>query len=387
MSEQTLTVLIVYARFGDGHYQAATALEQQFAMQGRVEVRLVDIFEEAHPVLNAMCRAVYAKSMTLFPQAYGWSYRVTNGMKHDSIFGRWIHALGRRELADTIRESKPDVIVHTFPFLAAYPVMEASGVTIPSYTVITDYELHTRWVHPRTDGYFVATDMLKAQLVETGIREERIHVTGLPIRSQFQSARRARLDICREKGLDPGQAYVMVMIGALSDHDKLIAELLTLPPAISLILVAGRNAKLCRRLKRRYGDRQRLQVIGFVDHMEAYMSVASCVVTKAGAITLTEAIAMQVPVVVFRPIPGQERGNADYWAARYALRTAGDAASARAAVQQLVDGQTAAAPSAGFANAAQAIASEVLSADATWRASMRPDMMMQQGRRVAHDIH
>lgn len=385
MQERSWTVLIVYARFGDGHYQVSKALEQQFALQGQSEVHLVDIFEEAHPLMNAIFRTLYAKSMTWFPKAYGWSYNVTNGMKHDQRLGRWLHAVGQRKLKEIFRTVKPDAIVHTFPFLAAYPVMDATGMTIPSYTVITDYDLHTRWVHPRTDGYFVATEEVKTKLISMGIREDRIHVTGIPIRKQFRADRRSRLEACREAGLSPDQAYVLVMAGALIEPIKVIDELLTLPSSVSLLIVAGRSVKLYSRLAARYAGTDRVRLIGFVDRMEAFMSVASCMVTKAGAVTLTEALAMQVPVVVYRPLPGQEQGNAAYWEDRKALLTASDAVSVRAAVQRFIAGKGDY-EAIARSDASQAVVSAVLNADASYRTSQRPAIQMQ-GRRIAHDIH
>ncbi|MFD2332944.1 glycosyltransferase [Cohnella sp. GCM10020058] len=386
MRERKSTVLIVFARFGEGHYQAAKALEQQFVMQGQTVVHLVDLFEEAHPVFNAISRTVYAKSMVWFPKVYGWSYNLTNGMKHDRLFGRWIHAMGRRRMEELLRTINPDVIVHTFPFLAVYSVMERSGITIPSYTLITDYDLHTRWVHPQTDGYFVATNELKAQLMDTGIRAERIHVTGIPIRHQFRSTYRSRLEVCREDSRDPDRTYVLVMANALKDHKRLITELLKLPSSVTLLLVAGRNVKLYRRLTKCYANRDRVQVIGFVDHLEAYMSVAACIVTKAGGITLTEAIAMRVPVVVYRPIPGQEKSNADYWEERYVLRSTYDTQSTRATVEEFLSVKAVAEANGDFGNASEAIVNEVLREDAAHRALQRADNHML-GRRVVHEAH
>ncbi|MDG0793447.1 hypothetical protein OMP38_23350 [Cohnella ginsengisoli] len=126
-------------------------------------------------------------------------------------------------------------------------------------------------------------------------------------------------------------------------------------------------------------------MVGFIENMESYLSVASCIVTKAGAITLTEAIAMQVPVVVYRPIPGQEQGNAEYWEGRHALRTAGDAASAKSSVERLIS-ERSDMEAGAFGDASQAIVSEVLNAHASYRASRRTDTMIQ-GRRIAHEIH
>ncbi|WP_217597534.1 glycosyltransferase [Cohnella sp. GbtcB17] len=363
MEERTWKILIVYARFGDGHYQVSKALEQQFAThpEVRFEVQLVDLFGEAHPAMDAIVRCVYASSMTWFPKTYGWSYRVTNGMTHDRPLFRWLHAFGQRKMTSLLRTIRPDAVIHTFPFLSTYAAMASADMTIPTYTVITDYDLHTRWIHPHTDGYFVATAELKTQLAGIGIRDDRIHVTGIPIRGQFLTERRSRREICVEKRLDPDQTYVLIMIGALSEPERLVASLLKKELSATLLLVAGRNAKLCRRLAKRFERETRVQVIGYAEHLEAYMSVASCIVTKAGAVTLTEAISIGVPVVVYRPIPGQERGNAEYWARKCALRMATDAASLRAAVGSAIQGADSKTPSPiGHSNASRVIVDEVL---------------------------
>lgn len=385
MEERAWKVLIVYARFGDGHYQVSKALEQQFASHPgtRFEVHLVDLFAEAHPAMDAIVRCAYAKSMTWFPKTYGWSYRVTNGMKHDRPLGRWLHAFGQSKMASLLRTIKPDAVIHTFPFLATYPAMASSGLAVPTYTVITDYELHTRWIHPLTDGYFVPTEEMKAQIAGLGIREDRIHVTGIPIRGQFRGERRSRLEICGEKGLDPDKTFVLVMIGALSDPERLVDSLLKLELSATLLLVAGRNARLCRRLAKRYESRTEVKVIGYADRIEAYMSVASCIVTKAGAVTLTEAIAMGVPVVVYKPMPGQEQGNAGYWDRRQALRMANDAASVRAAVELAIRnrGDAPACP-IGQTDASRVVVAEVLRGVGAGRTARRSSELASPAVRI-----
>jgi UDP-N-acetylglucosamine:LPS N-acetylglucosamine transferase len=44
------------------------------------------------------------------------------------------------------------------------------------------------------------------------------------------------------------------------------------------------------------------------------MSLASFVITKPGGITVSEAISLFKPMLLFRPVPGQERENAKYLA-------------------------------------------------------------------------
>ena len=187
MMYNPLKVFILYARFGDGHWQAASALRQSFAKLGNVEVKLVDLLEESHPVLNGVSRFVYRKSYSVLPQAYGWVYQRTKTMKPDSMFASWLHSFGVPALLKMVEKERPDAIVHTFPTLACPQVMHKMRRKIPMYNVITDFDLHLRWVHPAIDKYYVATDDMRRQLCELGIEPHRVAATGIPIRPEFQT--------------------------------------------------------------------------------------------------------------------------------------------------------------------------------------------------------
>lgn len=54
------------------------------------------------------------------------------------------------------------------------------------------------------------------------------------------------------------------------------------------------------------------KLIFFTDNVERYMQMADMIVTKPGGLTVTEAIATELPLVIFKAIPGQEEQNADY---------------------------------------------------------------------------
>jgi len=181
-------ILILYAMFGDGHFQVASALKEQFRSEGRCEAVAVDIFAESHPALNALFRGLYRLSAAYFPRLYGWSYSWTRGMSPNGLFAVWLHSFGAGRLRTVLRREKPDAVVHTFPFLALFRLRRRSGMELPGFTVVTDYELHNRWLHPDTDGYFVATEELRRELAFRGTRPDRVSVTGIPLRPDFQAA-------------------------------------------------------------------------------------------------------------------------------------------------------------------------------------------------------
>ncbi|RKP58179.1 glycosyltransferase [Cohnella endophytica] len=306
------SILIVYSTFGDGHYQVANALKQSFAAQGYHKIHLVDLFAETHPFWNAISRFTYLKSALYFPKLYGMSYHWMNISKPEARIYKWLHGLGKRKVVELVQRIKPDAVIHTFPFLAVPQLNDNGDLAVPTFTVLTDYVSHNRWIHPGTDRYFVATNELKSELVKRGVNDSRISVTGIPVRKSFRMpVNKAAL---RQKyGLESGKNYLLLVAGAygvLSNVRQVLQTVLE-RTGYEVLLVCGKNEKLAHRMIDAYSGDKRVRVFGFVEGMEELMSISSCLVTKAGAITLTEASALSLPVVVYRPLPGQEEGNAD----------------------------------------------------------------------------
>ncbi|WP_058303286.1 MGDG synthase family glycosyltransferase [Gorillibacterium timonense] len=308
-------VLIIYASFGDGHRQVTRALEESFLREGGTDVMTVDLLAEAHPWMNAVTRTMYTRSSQYSPALYGWSYRFTEHLQYDRFLVKWLNSLGSRRLKELIQAEQPDAIIHTFPILPLLELRKKKGWALPAVTVLTDYVLHQRWVHPETDQYYVATDELQTELLAQGIAKERVRVTGIPIRNAFQRSLDAD-EIVSRYGLAPGRKLVLLMAGAygvLSDIDDIVRSLLQMDN-IQVMLVCGKNEPLLHKMQALFPDEPRLALFGYVDHVEELMKVASCMVTKAGGVTLSEALAIGLPFIVYRPLPGQEQGNARFLA-------------------------------------------------------------------------
>jgi processive 1,2-diacylglycerol beta-glucosyltransferase len=80
-----------------------------------------------------------------------------------------------------------------------------------------------------------------------------------------------------------------------------------------MVVVCGNNAELRKDLEIRQKSESRLKkVFGFVDFMDELMAMSDLLITKPGGITVSESIAMGIPMILIEPIPGQEEANADY---------------------------------------------------------------------------
>ena len=53
-------------------------------------------------------------------------------------------------------------------------------------------------------------------------------------------------------------------------------------------------------------------VKGYVSNMHEYMAASDLIVTKPGGLTSSECLAMGLPAVVSKPIPGQEERNSEF---------------------------------------------------------------------------
>jgi len=79
-----------------------------------------------------------------------------------------------------------------------------------------------------------------------------------------------------------------------------------------------------------------LYYFGFIDFVHELMDFADIIVTKGGGITLSEALAKGMAIVVVNPIPGQEERNVDYLLRREALIKASDVYSVPDEIDKLL---------------------------------------------------
>ncbi|MBD2872892.1 MGDG synthase family glycosyltransferase [Paenibacillus arenilitoris] len=321
-------VLLLYASYGEGHLQVARAIKSALEERGNDRTVMIDLMAESHPWLNEMTRRFYLKSYTHMPSLYGWMYDFTRPMKHNSLFGGLLHSFGRDKIRRILEAERPDAVVHTFPFFALPGLKRRTRLMPPSYAVITDFDLHRRWVHPSIDRYYVATKDLKKELTQLGIPGGSVKVSGIPLKRGFRQTK-ATPELYNRYGLRADRPVVLIMAGAqgvMPDVNR-ICEGLLQNPNVQIALVCGHNDQMKQQVEHRfrqlYGG-SRLHVFGFVEQIHELMALSGCLITKPGGVTLSEAIAAGLPIFVYRPVPGQERQNALYLESKGAAIIAND---------------------------------------------------------------
>jgi UDP-N-acetylglucosamine:LPS N-acetylglucosamine transferase len=308
---------------GGGHRAAATALQMSIEAQQRSwDVRLLNI-QELLDELDILKKYAGIR----IEDYYNWMLR--SGWTLGSVylmkvlqFAIWSrHRATVRVLERHWRETAPDMVVSFIPhfnraicesFANAYP--ERPLVTV--LTDIADYPPHF-WIERQRQYLVCGSERAVEQAREHGHMDNRIfHASGMILHPRFYEtpveervAGRLRL------GLRADLPTAVVLFGGYGSQAMLeIANRLDASKLeLQLIFICGRNEKLAAALR---AGKPRLPrfVEGFTKDVNRYMHLADFFIGKPGPGSVSEALAMKLPVIVACnawTLP-QERYNAEW---------------------------------------------------------------------------
>lgn len=311
-------VLIFSSSYGSGHIRAAEAVMEELLRQDSMaEIIHTDWAVLISKKLNDMIKHTYIGIIKYAPKLWGRIYYDTAGLSSDSALQRFLNRLGETVFLDYINSVNPDIIVCTYPIIAGIlaRLRLKKILDIPVATVVTDYAVHTQWVHPGMDLYVVGCDEIYQGFVSRGINPGSIQTTGIPVSNKFE----IKLEpsrIIRELGLSPQRSTILLMGGAygvLNDFKEICKLIADLPVPCQVIVVCGRNKRLYNSLDEIiHHTCNPIVRFGFVRNMEELMTAADLIITKAGGLIVSEALTKRLPLVIFKPIPGQEDENTNY---------------------------------------------------------------------------
>jgi hypothetical protein len=292
---------------GGGHRAAATALGMAIEAQQRPwETRLTNLQELLDPLdfvkkyANIRIQDVYNNMLRR-----GWTLGSPQLLKVLQLTVRLYHRPTVGLLAAHWRETQPDMLISFVPhfnramgesFRFAFP--GRPFVTI--LTDIADYPPHF-WIERQEQYLICGSDRAVEQARAMGHSDDRIfRASGMILHPKFydtpaedRAAGRARL------GLRSDLPTALVLFGGYGAKVMLeIAERLDRSNLdVQLIFVCGKNEKLANALRARK-SRVPCFVEGFTARVNEYMHLADFFIGKPGPGSVSEALAMQLPVIV-----------------------------------------------------------------------------------------
>ena len=108
---------------------------------------------------------------------------------------------------------------------------------------------------------------------------------------------------------------VLLMAGSFGVKTivQIYRDIIRVPMDFQMIVITGKNQRLYQTLKTTVMlSPKKTKLILFTQKVEQYMQASDLIITKPGGLTVTEALASNLPLLVFDSIPGQEEDNADF---------------------------------------------------------------------------
>lgn len=310
-------ILFFSAPIGSGHTRAAQAVRAAILSQEpEAEVKIANIFDFFSPLLGRFILRAYLAILAVYPPAYGLMYRWGNKDMSASVINHVINQFLAAKMQHYIFEYQPSAIVctHATPAgLAAY-LTRHCGMTVPVMAVITDYAVHRLWVYSEIDRYFVAHHSLEKMLEDFGVSKSRIQSVGIPVDTAF-TAIYDREETARRLGLHAGIKTLLIMGGGAGvfPMEEILSLCQDISESLQIIVVTGNNHVIYNKLSRnRLPDNCKLCLLPFVDNVHELMAIADLLISKPGGMTVSEALCAGLPMLVYKPIPGQEEANTQY---------------------------------------------------------------------------
>lgn len=338
--DKKYTVLLLSAPIGSGHRLAAQALEQVLAKNKNVRVLHGNVFDFFPHCLGSAFLRSYLWILDCCPWLYAAAYKWGNSQSGSL----WLRGLINRALAwlgeGYLRRVQPDAVLATHATPAG--IMSYYKQNHPNIflgAVVTDFTIHQWWQCQGVDAYFLADERLAERI---RVKAE-VQSYGIPIRQQFLGI---DAQTCRQQyGWDEQERVCLLMGGGeglLPMEEMLEALLHSGIEGLHVVAITGHNQKLEAKLRTKYAQSDAkakliVEICGFREDVPQLMAAADMIITKAGGLTSAEVLASGLELLIYKPLPGQEQGNAAFLREFYGACIANDIPELLEAVRAMCD--------------------------------------------------
>ena len=312
-----MNVLLLTCSTGGGHNATAAAIGAAAETRGGVwqAVNVLDFLPESTAEFITRGHDFSYRHM---PKLYGVGYRFEE--KHPPVFLQERIVRGAPQLAEAIAAIRPDAIVsvHVFASMMVTELRRTGQLSLPACFVATDYTCSPGVGQLDADVFFIPHEDLRPEFEAAGVPAGRIVVSGIPVRSVFAPAD-DREALKRSLGIENG-GRLLVMAGGSMGCGPIPQIATLLHPRLEekdrLVVVCGSNKAMYRRLRAVFRRSKRVQILGYTRDMARLVRAADLLITKAGGLSTTEAVAAETPILYINAVPGCESRNLQFMTAR-----------------------------------------------------------------------
>ncbi|MBA4547434.1 glycosyltransferase [Thermoactinomyces intermedius] len=302
---------------GYGHYSAASSLKKGIELEyPGSEVQIVSILPMISKQLKSLIKKSYLQTLRYAPNLWGACYQWDS--RFSKLFRDPMGKFVAHKLRTFIEGLKPRVIICTHAFClsaCAYLKSHTSCKHFRLGGVVTDFDVHSFWVHPAVDFYITAHEEIGVKIRKKGCQAD-LYSTGIPINPAFFTEQKEKKEARKQIGISPDRFTILLMGGGsgIGPFYSCLEALKHMPlkQNYQLLIITGNNQPLYDELSRELKNLSHVHLFPFVHNMVDFMCASDFIVTKPGGMTSSEALATGLPMVICQPIPGQEEKNSRF---------------------------------------------------------------------------
>ncbi len=313
-----MKILLLYVSPVSGHCRAAEAIEQALErLFPQIKVRKEDLFKHGNPLARKLLDDLYYAAIKVTP--WFWDFLWNSSL----IF--WL-TYSLREFScllnsfrlykEVIVPFSPQVIIctHGLPLALCSTIKRRRKLDYLLVAVPTDYSLHPYWTYNNVDLYFLAHEGMKNSLRKKGISPAKVQICGIPVSPIF-SEDADKEELKNKWQIRPDLFTILLMGGGqgIGPLRRIVDALNELVLPVQLLIVTGINDGLKKELQEIESELSiPIKILGYTKKINELMEISDLLMSKPGGLTITEALAKDLPFGILDCLAGQERKNREF---------------------------------------------------------------------------
>lgn len=300
-----------------GHHNATLAIEKAIKiLEPEAEILNLNAFNYTNPISEKVVNRIYMGLIKRMPAVWDYLYDNPGVVKKVTKLKEIIHRFNSPKLKNLFERFRPDLVACTqaFPCGMVADYKKTYDSQLPLIAVLTDYIPHSYWVYDNVNYYIAPSDEVATRLLKKGVPSSKIKAFGIPFDPEF-NAPIDRKKVLQHLKFDMQLPNILIMGGGqgLGPIKTIIKSLEKAKDEFQEIIVTGTNKKLYKSLQRKIKNyRKVIRIFGYVNNIHELMEISNIIITKPGGVTTAEALAKKIPMIIVKPIPGQEANNTSY---------------------------------------------------------------------------
>ncbi|MCG2724951.1 MAG: glycosyltransferase [Elusimicrobia bacterium] len=299
---------LVYGYEPSGHLCAAKAIADFFP-PSVIEPVFMNL-SEIYPRLGPFVAKTYLEILHKTPAIWSYAYDNQNIAAAAKKIKTAFMPFYSQKLQNYLIKKNISAVISTHALSCMMLAKRKNELkNTPHFGVITDMNVHSYWPVEGVNLYFTPDHAIQKK----GILSNNVVVSGIPVRKEFMEIippEKAKKAI----SLNP-KVFTILLTGGtkgLGDIENAAKELKKYIGKIQLIVFCGGNKNLYHKLQKENTNKKNLLILNFTNSPAKYYMASDLIIGKPGGITISEALALKKPLIIFSPLPGQEERNTDF---------------------------------------------------------------------------